>query len=112
MPLRAPFWKKLNFFRSDVQIILQEHLQKLVTVDVADHTAGVFVVCDIAGVFGENVSHDLANGIVALFFKGAVDLGEDLLHLTLVVGGYSELHRVSAEHNTFSLLTDGNSTHI
>ena len=58
-----------------------QFLQQLVPVNAADQAAGVVVVCDIGGVLGEDVAHDLVDGVVTLFPESVIHRGEDALHL-------------------------------
>ena len=49
----------------DVQIILHQSLQQLVPIHLADEGAGGVVVGDVGGVLGQDVAHDLVDGVVA-----------------------------------------------
>ena len=51
------------------QIILHQRLQQLVPVHLADEGAGVVVVGDIGGILGQDVTHDLVDGVVTLFLS-------------------------------------------
>ena len=58
---------------SDVKIILDQRIQKLVTVDLADQRAGIAVACNIRGVFRKNIAHDLIDGVIALLTQRLVN---------------------------------------
>ena len=49
------------------QIVLDQSLQQLVPVNLADEGAGVVVVGDIGGVLGQDVTHDLVDGHMILY---------------------------------------------
>ena len=49
------------------QVLANQHLHQLVPVDLADHAPGVVVICDIGGIFGQQVADDLIDGIIAFF---------------------------------------------
>ena len=51
------------------QIPPHQHLQQLITVDLADECAGTHVVGDIGGIFGENITNDLIDGVIAFFLQ-------------------------------------------
>ena len=66
------------------EILLYQFLQQLVPIQLADQGAGVVVVGDIGGVLREDVSHDLIDGIIALFLQRAVYATQDLLDLRVL----------------------------
>ena len=68
-----------------LQIILHQHLQQLIAVDLADQRAGRIVVGDIGGILGEDIAHDLVDRIVALLLEGLLDSGEDMMDLLLLI---------------------------
>ena len=75
-------------YASDIlqlQIALYQHLQQLVPVDLADQRTGGVVVGDIGGILGENIAHDLVDGVVALLLQRLVQGGENIMHLRLLV---------------------------
>ena len=78
------------------QIVLDQSLQQLVPVHLADEGAGVVVVGDVGGILGQNIAHDLVDGVIALFLKGLIYLGEDGLDLQITLIGQlkssSEIH--------------------
>ena len=55
-------WAAFLFF----QITLHQLLQQLIAVDAAYQRAGVVVVGDVGGVLGQDIAHDLVDGVVAL----------------------------------------------
>ena len=48
-------------------VVNEQLMHKLVTVDAADKSAGVIVVCDIRRVLRQDVTDDLVDRVVALF---------------------------------------------
>ena len=46
------------------QMLFHQLLRQLVPIETADQRTGVVVVGDIGGVLGENIAHDLVDGIV------------------------------------------------
>ena len=72
------------------QVMPDQLLQEFVAVELADEAASVIVIGDISRIFGENVTDDLIDGIIALFSEGTVDLGEDLLHFLVCIYGYGK----------------------
>ena len=49
------------------QIAADQLLQKLVPIQLADHAAGIVVVGNVGGIFGQQITNDLVDGIVSLF---------------------------------------------
>ena len=43
------------------------------------------MVGDVGRILGENVAHDLIDGIIALFLESFVDGGEDVVYLLLLI---------------------------
>lgn len=80
------------------QIVSDQLLQKLVSVELADEAASVVVVCDIGRVFGEKIADDLVDGVVALFRQGTVDLGQSLLHFLGIIRRYGEFYGVVVQN--------------
>ena len=73
-----------------LQILLNQNLQQLVTVDLADEGAGVVVVGNVSGILGEDVTNDLVDGIVALFLQCVINGGEDQADLGIFIHFDSE----------------------
>ena len=71
----------LNGFHLFLKITFHQDLQKFIAVDLADQRARMVVVGDIGRILGEDVSHDLIDGIVALFLQCTIDRRHDLLDL-------------------------------
>lgn len=67
-----------------LEIAAHQLLQQLIAVDAADERAGVVVVGDIRGVLGEDVPHELIDGVVALEHQRVVYRGEDLPNLCAI----------------------------
>ena len=83
MPLRDQF----SEFPSLVQVLAHQNLQQLVPVDLANQGAGAQMVGDIGGVFGEDVAHDLVDGIIALFLQCLIDSGQNVADLSILIHG-------------------------
>ena len=66
---------------SVLQVAFDQDLQELIAVDLTDQRARMVVVGDIGRILGEDVSHDLIDGIVALFLQCTIDRRHDLLDL-------------------------------
>jgi hypothetical protein len=73
------------------QIVLEQHLEELVPVQAADESPGVVVIGDIGGVLGEDIAHDLVDGVIAFFLEGVVHGGQDIPDLRVFVTKYVEL---------------------
>lgn len=54
------------------QIALDQLLEELVPVQLTNHGAGVVVICNIGGIFGQKVPYDLIDGVVTLFAEGVL----------------------------------------
>ena len=83
---KRPHGFRAAVFIGDVspEILFYQFLQQLVPIQLADQGAGVVVVGDIGGVLREDVSHDLIDGIIALFLQRAVYATQDLLDLRVL----------------------------
>ena len=55
-------------------IAANHRLQKIVTVDLADQVAGIFVGGDVGGIFRKEIAYDLVYRIVALFLQCGINL--------------------------------------
>ena len=73
------------------QILPHQHLKQLVPVNLADQGPGVVVVGDIGGVLGQDIAHDLIDGVIALLLQGLVDGGENLMNLLVLFQSETEL---------------------
>ena len=72
------------------QISADQHLQQLVPVDLADQGPGIVVIGDVGGVLGENITHDLVDGVIALFLQCPIDGRENLMDLCVLLRGNIE----------------------
>ena len=59
-------------------------LQQLVSVNAADQGAGIVVVGDVGGVFGNDVAHQLVDGVVALYQQRVIYRGKNFFDLGLL----------------------------
>ena len=66
-------------------VVNEQLMHKLVTVDAADKSAGIIVVCDIRRVLRQNIAHELIYGVVALDFKRVLHGRQYFSHLCLAV---------------------------
>ena len=57
------------------------YLQDLVPLQTADHAARLIMAGNIGWIAGNDVAHDLRNGVIALGLQGMVDIHEDILRL-------------------------------
>jgi hypothetical protein len=73
------------------QIATHQLLQKLIAVELADHTAGIVIVRNIGGIFREDISYDLVDGIVALFIQCVEHSPQNTVHIVFFVTGNCEL---------------------
>ena len=67
------------------QISPNQNLQQLIPVNFADQSTGVVVVGDIGGIFGQDVTHNLVDGVITFFFQCLVYRGEDLMDLGIAL---------------------------
>ena len=67
------------------QILADQNLQQLVTVDFTDQRAGVVMVGDIGGILRKDIADDLVDGVVALFLQRLVYRGKDRVDLRVTL---------------------------
>ena len=67
------------------KVLANQHLHQLVPVDLADHAAGIVVVGDVGGVFGNDVAHQLIDGVVALYQQRVIYRGKNFFDLGLLI---------------------------
>ena len=79
------------------QILPHQGLHKLVPVDFTDHAPGVAKVCDVGGVLGQQVAHDLIDGVIPLLGQGVEHTAQDQPHVLLVIG-YVEGQSILIRH--------------
>ena len=82
----------------DAEILAYQNLHQLVTVDLADHGAGIFVIGDVGGVFGQKISDDLIDGVVAFLVQSVEHSAEYLAHTGLVIAGNCEFQGAFIRH--------------
>ena len=68
---------------SVVEVMLHQHLQQLITVNVTDQTAGIVVRGYVGRVLRQNITNDLIDRIVTFLYKGIINDGEIPLKLDL-----------------------------
>ena len=80
------------------QILLDQDLHQLIPVDLADAAAGVVVIGDVGGVFGQKIADDLVDGIITFLGQGIKHTPEDPAHVLFVVAGYCEFQGIFSRH--------------
>ena len=88
---------KLLLFLLLAQIFPHQDLEQLVPVDLANQGPGVVVVGNIGGVLGQDIAHDLIDGIVALFLQRLVNRRENLMKLRVLNQREAELSRKNVQ---------------
>ena len=68
-----------NLYCLLAQIAFHQHLQQLIAVDLTDQGTGVVMICDVSGILGQNVTHDLIDRVIAFFLQSMIDRRHDLL---------------------------------
>ena len=79
------------------KVLTNQCLHQLVPVDLADHAAGTPVVGDVGGVFCQQLSNNLVDGVVSLLGQGVKHTAQDHPHILLVVG-YIEGQSILIRH--------------
>ena len=67
------------------KILSDKLLQKLITVDLADETTGIVMICNICGVLLKDITDNLVDGIVTFFAECIINGGQNTLHLLIGV---------------------------
>lgn len=82
----AIFRGSFVLFRGELQlqITLHQNLQKFIAVNFADQCTGVIMIGDIGGIFGQDISHDLVNGIVPFFTQSLIYGGKNVMSLFIL----------------------------
>ena len=80
------------FLFSVRQIGLHKHLEKFVTINVADKSACVIERRNVSRILRENVANKLIYRVVALLLERVIDSSKDLLHLVFSVIVYRKSH--------------------
>ena len=76
----------VGFVLKSVDIGVDHFFKQVVTVELTDQRSGIFVVCDVCGVFGNDVSHYLRDGVVATLSDGIADRQKQFFGLHVSVG--------------------------
>ena len=85
------------------QVFPYQNLHQLVPVDLADAAAGIVVVGDVGGVFGQKIANDLVDGIITFLGQGIKHTPEDPAHVLLVIAGYCEFLSILIRHGLYLL---------
>ena len=91
------------------QIFPNQYLHQFITVNLADHAAGIIVVGDVGGILGQQIADDLVHRVVALFLQSVEDGTKGTAHIILVVAGYDKFLCILVRHGVDLL---GNSGYI
>ena len=67
------------------QLFLDQHLQQLVPVQLADQGAGAHVIGNVGGVLREDVANDLIDGVIPLFLQCLLDCGQNVINLHILI---------------------------
>ena len=100
-------WRGLFFVK---QIAPDQLLQKLITIQLTNHSTGIVVVGDIGGIFRKQVADDLIDGVIAFFIQGVEYIPENLAHILLIIAGNSEFdciirHEIDLQKVIFTIIT-------
>jgi hypothetical protein len=74
---------------------MHQILQKLITIDFADHASGIIIVGDVCGILSKKIANNLINGIIALFVQSIENTPENTVHIFLLITGNSEFDCIS-----------------
>jgi hypothetical protein len=80
------------------QIAVNQILEQLITVQLANHTSSVLVVSDVGGVFCQKITNNLVNGIITLFIQSIEHIPQNSPHIFLIIAGYCELYGIAFRH--------------
>jgi hypothetical protein len=72
------------------QIALHQFLEHLISVQLADHAAGIVVIGDISRILSQKIANNLIDGIIALLAQGFKDGTQGALHVLFFVTGKGE----------------------
>ena len=76
------------------QILANQHLHQLVPVDLTDHATGIVIIGDIGGILGQQVAHDLIDGIIALFLQSVEHGTQGAAHILFIIAGNGKLNGI------------------
>ena len=95
-------------FVSVCQIGLDQHLQKLIPVDVPDEVAGIIMRGYVCRVLGQDVAYDLVDRIISLLYQGIINDRQSPLEFNLLLITHGKGH-CFIEHGAYPL--NGNFGH-
>ena len=75
---------------SYTEIIFDYAAEQLIALNLADQTAGIFIVCDIGRILGEKIAHHLIYRIVALLHERRVYSVYYTAYLCIAIVGNGE----------------------
>jgi len=74
-----------------MEIFTHQNLEQLIAVDLADERAGLIMVGDIGGIFGQDIAYDLVDRVVAFFFKSLIHRQKNAMDLSILLLGKIKL---------------------
>jgi hypothetical protein len=80
------------------QVAVNQILQQFITVQLANHTSCIIVIGDVSGVFCKQITHDLIDGVVALFIQSIEYATQNCAHILLIIAGYGKLNGTTFRH--------------
>ena len=71
--------------------MLDQLLKQFVSIELADQAAGIVIVGDVGGVFRQEITDYLIDGVIPFFAEGAIYGGQNGLHFLTAVFRYHKL---------------------
>jgi hypothetical protein len=90
------------------QIAPYQCLHQFIPIQLTNHAARIVVVGDIGGIFRQQVTNDLVNGVVTLFTESIEHTPENSAHILSVIIGNGELNGTVVRHGNDLLSIIGN----
>ena len=72
------------------QVFANQHLHEFIPVNFTNHASGVIIVCNIGGIFCQQIPYDLVDWVIAFLRQGIKHAPENTAHIFFVVTGYCE----------------------
>ena len=73
------------FLKSAFDVVADQGLQQIVTVNAADDRTGILIGGNVGGILREDVPYQLVDGVVALLFQRAINLQHCLFDLHIAI---------------------------
>jgi hypothetical protein len=90
------------------QIAVNQILEQLITVQLANHTSCIVVVSDVGGVFCQKITNNLVNGIITLFIQSIEHIPKNSSHILLIIAGDCKFNGTAFRHGNDLLPIDEN----